>query len=342
MGPTACGKSALALEIAARRPAVIINMDAMQMVAALRVITARPTEDEEKQAAHALYGVLKAEEPTSVAVWLKLVAPVIRAAWAQAKLPVLVGGTGMYLKALMEGLAEVPPVPDEVRAKVRSWNSEGEAGAGGKPSPLAGEGLDEGAWGEGSGLFIAPSPNPLPQGERASPAAPTETYSRGLYVLLQQKDPVMAARLKPGDTQRILRALEVMEATGVSLAEWQGREVAPMFPEARYAIFAVSHAREEIYARIDRRFKAMMEQGALDEVRALMGLGLSVELPIMRAHGVPELMAYLRGEMTLEAAVAKGQQNTRNYAKRQMTWLRNQLPDAVEVAGAAAVLEALG
>lgn len=287
MGPTACGKSALALEIAARRPAVIINMDAMQMVSALRIITARPTEEEEARAQHALYGVLAADEPTSVAVWLRLVAPVIHAAWANGKLPVLVGGTGMYLKALMEGLAEVPEIPEELRASLRAMDA-------------------------------------------------TTVRAR-----LEAADPAMAAQLKPADSQRNLRALEVIEATGVSLAEWQGREAAPMFPDAEFRIFAVMHAREEIYARIDRRFEAMMAQGALDEVRALMGLGLSVELPIMRAHGVPELMAYMRGEMSLEAAVAKGQQNTRNYAKRQMTWLRNQLADAVEVTVAAHVFEAL-
>ncbi len=287
MGPTGSGKSALALEIAAARPAVIINMDAMQMVSALRVITARPSESEEQQAKHALYGVLKPEEPTSVAVWLKLVEPIMRAAWAQGKLPLLVGGTGMYLKALMEGLAEVPPVPDAVRNQIRAYG------------------------------------NPR------------------IRELLEAKDPAMAATLKPGDSQRNARALEVIEATGVSLREWQNRDAAPLFPDADYKIFAATHPRAEIYSRIDARFEKMMAAGALNEVRALRALNLSPEIPIMRAHGVPELMAYVRGEMTLEAAIAKGQQNTRNYAKRQMTWLRNQLPEAIEVRDSARILEEL-
>lgn len=287
MGPTGAGKSALALAIAAQKPTVIINADAMQTVDTLRVLTARPSIAEEAQAEHALYGVLRPEEPTSVAVWLKLVKPVICRAWEEGKLPLLVGGTGMYLKALMEGLASIPPIPDAVRERLRA--------------------LDE----------------------------PT------VRAQLEQRDPWMAARLKPGDSQRNLRALEVIEATGISLAEWQQQETAPLFPEAQYQCFAVDHTREEIYARIDRRFELMMQNGALDEVRALMALHLSPEIPITRAHGVPELMAYLNGTMTLADAIAKAQQNTRNYAKRQMTWLRNQLPDAVKVTDAAAMLGAL-
>lgn len=289
MGPTACGKSALALEIAAARPAVIINMDAMQMVRDLRIITARPTVAEEQQAEHALYGVLAAHEPTSVAAWLKLVEPIIRDAWMQEKLPVLVGGTGMYLKALMEGLAAVPKIPHEVREVVRAMS---------------------------------------PGQVRAQ---------------LESRDPAMAAALKPGDSQRNARALEVLEATGISLSEWQQRPAEGMFPNARYAIFAVNRPRAEIYKRIDARFENMMNAGALEEVQALMDAtsmpasGVSVrdwclgQPPIYRAHGVPELMAFIRGEMSRQEAISKGQQNTRNYAKRQLTWLRNQLPQALEV-----------
>jgi tRNA dimethylallyltransferase len=287
MGPTGAGKSALALEIAARRRCVIINADAMQMVDTLRVITARPTEQEEMQAEHALYGVLAPHEPTSVAVWLAMVAPVIRAAWGEGKLPLLVGGTGMYIKALMEGLAAIPPVPEAVRRRLRA--------------------LDAAA----------------------------------VRRELEQRDPAMAATLKAGDSQRNLRALEVLEATGMSLMAWQQRDAAPLFPEADYRCFAAMHPRAEIYARIDARFVTMMQHGALEEVRALMARGLSPEIPIMRAHGVPELMAHIKGEMTLAAAIAKGQQNTRNYAKRQMTWLRNQLPQARHVQQAAEIERAL-
>ncbi len=287
IGPTGSGKSALALEIAARTPAVIINMDAMQMVAPLRILTARPTPEEEALAAHALYGVLAIDQPTSVAVWLACVAPVIETAWAQDKLPLLVGGTGMYLKALMEGLARVPPTLPEVRERVRAYDS------------------------------------------------------ATLRTALERRDPAIAERLKPGDRQRNARALEVIESTGVSLLEWQKSGAAPLFADARYHVFAVTRPREELYARIDARFLAMMEQGAMDEIAALMAMtqdlpppGVSVRAwclskpPIYRAHGVPELLAVTRGEMSREEAVAKGQQHTRNYAKRQLTWLRNQLPDA--------------
>ena len=274
MGPTGAGKSAHALAIAAQRPTVIINADAMQMVDALRVITARPSITEEKAAEHALYGVVKANETTSVAVWLKLVGPVIRRTWAEGKLPLLVGGTGMYIKALMEGLAATPPVPAELRERLRA--------------------LD--------------------------PAS--------VRLQLEQADPLMASQLQPGDSQRNLRALAVMEATGMSLALWQKRTPPPLFPHADYEVFTAMHPREEIYRRIDERFVTMIQHGALEEVRALMALDLPPEIPILRAHGVPELMAHLRGEMALDNAIEKAQQNTRNYAKRQITWLRNQLPDA--------------
>lgn len=277
MGPTGAGKSALALGIAAAMPAVIINADAMQMVSALRVLSARPTEEKEAQAEHALYGILKPHEPTSVAVWLRLVEPLIRSAWAQGKLPLLVGGTGMYIKALRDGLAEIPPVPEALRSELRA--------------------LDAAA----------------------------------IRMRLEAIDPLMASRLKLGDSQRNLRALEVMEATGTSLAEWQERTPESMFRDATFHHFAAMHPREEIYRRIDQRFEQMMENGALEEVKALMAMGLDPELPILRAHGVPELAAYLRGEMRREDATAKGQQNTRNYAKRQMTWLRHQLPEAIHV-----------
>lgn len=277
MGPTGTGKSGLALEIARARPAVIINADAMQMVDALRIITARPTEAEERQAEHALYGVLDAREPTSVALWLELVRPVIDRAWAQGKLPLLVGGTGMYIKALMEGLSRMPTIADAIREEVRELTTE------------------------------------------------------QAYAALEEEDPQMASRLKRGDTQRILRALEVMRGTGTSLAEWQEQTGEPTFPKATYHMFHTELPREEVYARIDRRFELMIEQGALEEVKALMELHLPLSIPIMRAHGVPELMAHLKGEMELKKAISKGQQNTRNYAKRQLTWLRQQAKNSVSI-----------
>lgn len=287
MGPTGSGKSAVALQLAASRPTVIINADAMQMVDGLRVITARPTVAEEARAAHALYGVLKPHQPTSVANWLGLVKPVIECAWAEKKLPLLVGGTGMYVKALMEGLAEVPTIPDEIRAQLRAMDA------------------------------------------------------ATVRAELEKRDATMAAQLKAGDSQRNLRALEVMIATGKSLGAWQAQTTAPLFPEATCHCFMVMREREETYARIDARFEGMMGAGALEEVRSLMALNLNPELPILRAHGVPELLAHLRGEMTLDDAITKAQQNTRNYAKRQMTWLRNQWSGATAVKDGAQIIDYL-
>lgn len=277
MGPTGSGKSAMAIGIAEVRPTVIINADAMQMVADLRTLSARPTVEEEAQAEHTLYGVLDAAEPTSVARWLTLVAPVIRAAWASGKMPLLVGGTGMYVKALEEGLASVPPIPPGLRENLR----------------------------------------------RLDPAE--------IRAKLEARDPAMAATLKPGDSQRNARALEVIEATGQSLRWWQSQKSTPLFPEARFRYFALMPDRAVLYPRLDARFLNMMQGTALDEVRALMVRQLPPSTPILRAHGAPELMAYLQGTMSIDEAIQKAQQNTRNYAKRQLTWLRQQLPNATIV-----------
>jgi tRNA dimethylallyltransferase len=312
-GATASGKSALAMELAATRPCVIINADAMQIYRPLRILTARPTPAEEAATPHALYGVLEASESSSVARWLALVVPTIHRVWAEGKLPLLVGGTGMYLKALMEGLAEVPEIPPEVRERVR----ESSKIHGSSDDPIIG--------------------------------------SSSLHALLTEKDPIMAARLKPGDTQRILRALEVIEATGKSLDYFQRQPAALPLPEARFHLFMTELPRAEIYRRIDARFLQMMAHGALEEVREMVAgealaqageklyashttyhvLRITHHVsPLFKAHGVPELIAHLNGEMTLEAAIAKAQQNTRNYAKRQGTWLCNQFPEARSVASA--------
>lgn len=300
VGPTASGKSALALRIAQARPTVIINADAIQMVRTLRVITARPTEHEEAQAEHALYGVLDATTPTSVALWLELVKPLIERAWEQKKLPLLVGGTGMYLSALMHGISKIPPIPEEVRQKVRGW------------------GLGAGDW-----LKETPSPGVL---SSLQPPA-----SSSLHTLLAARDPLMAARLKPGDTQRILRALEVIEATGQSIAVWQNLGKERIFPQAEFSIFSLMPERAALYANIDQRFDNMLKNGAIEEVRQLRARGLAAQTPILRAVGVPELSAYLDGVWNLDQAITKAQQHSRNYAKRQMTWIRNQLPEAIAI-----------
>ena len=285
-GPTCSGKSALGMALAQRVPIVIINADAMQMYRPLRILTARPSAEEERAVPHALYGHLDAETHSNAALWLAQVVPEIRAAWAQQKLPLLVGGTGMYLKALQQGLARIPPIPDSVRAQVR------------------------------------------------------RLHTAEAYEALQRADPLMAGRLKPGDTQRILRALEVIQATGASLAAWQAQPAASPLPEAHVITAALEPAREVLYAKINMRFDGMMQQGALEEVRALVASSTNHSTPIFKAHGVPELAAYLRGEMGQSEAIAHAQQHTRNYAKRQLTWARQQLATAPRITTAQG-LEAL-
>lgn len=270
-GPTASGKSARALAIAQEEGGVIINADAMQVYAELRVLTARPSVEDEATAPHRLYGVLPASEACSVARWLALAAEAIKETWAESKLPVVTGGTGLYLKALQEGLSPIPDVPTEVRAEATRLYAEQGAGA------------------------------------------------------LRERDAAMAETLKDGDSQRHTRALEVWLGTGKSLAYWQQKPREVMFPDAEYSLEVVMQERAELYRRCDARFLMMLEQGALDEVKALQALSLSIDLPAMRAVGVPELLAYLNNEMSLEEATQKAQQATRNYAKRQLTWFKNQL-----------------
>lgn len=277
-GPTCSGKSAYALALAEKNDGVIINADAMQTYRDLPVLTAQPTPQEQAQVPHRLYGVLDGAELGTAARWVAMAAAEIRQAWEAAQMPLLVGGTGMYLKLLMEGIAEVPPVPAEIRTALRERMAQ-----------------------EGSLAF---------------------------HGWFSARDPLMAQRLKPGDTQRLLRAAEVFEATGRSLADWQMQAPCPPLPEAEYHLTVIQRERKELYARIDQRFVWMMEHGAPEEVERLRLRGLSPELPVMRSHGVPELIACLEGRMPRAEAIAKGQQNTRNYAKRQMTWMRHQFSQA--------------
>ena len=272
-GPTASGKSALALSRALAGNGVIINADASQIYADLQILTARPSAEEMAQAPHRLYGVQDGAKPVSGAQWCAMAQEAIEAAWAAGRLPILVGGTGLYLRLLLEGLAPVPAIDPDIRAAVRAL--------------------------------------PLAQA----------------YAALEQADPLMAARLHPSDTTRVQRALEVVRATGQSLAHFQ--QATPQGLGARVDLQAVRLLpdRDTLYARCDARFVAMVAQGALEEVEALAARGLDPQLPIMRALGVAPLMAYLQGEISLDEAIALGQQQTRNYAKRQYTWFRNQFPD---------------
>jgi tRNA dimethylallyltransferase len=276
-GPTASGKSATALALARALGGTVINADSMQVYRELRVLTARPCAADLVAIPHRLYGTVPATEAYSVGHWLGDAAGAIEEARAQGRMPILVGGTGLYFKTLLEGLAPVPDIPEETR---EAWR------------------------------------------EKAAKLAPAELHRE-----LAARDPVMARRLKPSDPQRLVRALEVIDATGVSLADWQGTAGSPILRSDAVTRLVVAPEREAVYAAIDARFDAMMEQGARKEVAALMALQLDESLPLMRALGVRELAAYLAGDMTLEGAVAKAKTESRRYAKRQMTWAKRFMTD---------------
>ncbi|MGO9171130.1 MAG: tRNA (adenosine(37)-N6)-dimethylallyltransferase MiaA [Rhodomicrobium sp.] len=271
-GPTASGKSALALELAREFGGVVVNADSMQVYAELRVITNRPTPEEEAAAPHRLYGIRPAREPYSAALWLADVKAVLAEAERQSWLPIVAGGTGLYFKALTEGLSDIPDIPPEIRARYR-------------------------------------------QAAQIQPAGE-------LHAELARRDPLTAARLRPSDPQRIVRALEVLEATGRPLAHWQGRREPPLLPLSQAYPIAMTPGRDELYRRCDARFDAMIAAGAVEEARAIAALGLDPSLPAMRAVGLPPLIAYVRGELSLEEAAAAAKTSTRNYAKRQLTWIR--------------------
>jgi tRNA dimethylallyltransferase len=271
-GPTASGKSALALELAERLDAVIINADSMQSYRDLRILTARPDAATQRRAPHRLYGHLDAAERGSAARWRVLALAEIAAATRAGRLPILVGGTGLYLRAVETGLAPVPDIPAQVRQEAIELHR-----------ALGGVVFRE---------------------------------------RLAQLDPAAAKRLFPGDKQRLVRAFEVVRATGVPIAEWQQR-TGPE-PTYRFATILLAPPRDRLYAACDARFVAMIYEGALGEAARLAARGLDPGLPAMKAVGIPEILSHLRGEMPLDDAIAGAQRATRNYAKRQMTWFRHQ------------------
>ena len=276
-GPTASGKSALALTLAENLGGVIVNADSMQVYRDLRVITARPTPEEEARVPHRLYGCVDAAENYSIGRWCRDVGDMLDEIAAQGRVPILVGGTGLYFKALTGGLAVVPPIPAEIRVQVRAR--------------LANEG-------------VAP-----------------------LYADLLLRDPATAHRLMPNDRSRICRALEVVVATGRSLSDWHNEGMPALVDPARAAKIFLTCERKELVARIEARFAAMLDAGALDEVRALAARQLDPLLPAMKAHGVPWLIRHLKGEISRDEAAAGAVMDTRRYAKRQLTWFRNQMKD---------------
>lgn len=279
-GPTASGKSALALELARRHAGVVINADSMQVYDTLRVLTARPSEEEMQDVPHHLYGHVPAGAAYSTGAWLRDVSALLPALRAAGRLPVFVGGTGLYFKALTGGLSDMPDIPEALREELRGR--------------LLEEGPDR------------------------------------LHAELAEVDPAMAAGLNRQDGQRIVRALEVVKATGRSIADFQGQSGPVVIDAAQARKIVVLPERAVLHARINGRFEKMLREGAEDEVRALLALGLPAEAPVMKAIGVSQIAAMLNGEMTRDEVLEKGAAATRQYAKRQMTWFRNQMDESWE------------
>ncbi len=267
-GATASGKSCLAVKLAKERRGIIINADAIQVYHDLRILSARPSLQDEQFVPHRLYGHVPGLQNYSVARWLTDARVEMAAAWEAGHVPIVTGGTGLYFKALLNGLADVPPIDPQWREKWRN-------------------------------------------------------FAGDLHAELQRRDPVAAARLAPADRQRILRALEVIEGTGRPLSHWQEAAKAES-PLAGTHIerHVLDVPRDELAARADARFDAMIAAGALDEVHPLLGYDPS--LPVMKAIGVPELARHLRGELPLAEAVSLAKIATRQYIKRQQTWWRGQ------------------
>ena len=285
-GPTASGKSALALALALETGGVVINTDSMQVYRDLRIITARPTPAEEALAPHRLYGHVDAAVNFSAGAWVADAARILSEAQAEKRLPIFVGGSGLYFKALTRGLSAVPPIPAQVRDGVRTR--------------LERDGVE------------------------------------ALHAELAHRDPASAERLKPRDRARIARALEVVEATGRALTDWHREGLPPLLAPGTFSALFLSPEREQLYARIDARFEAMLAAGALKEVAGLAARQLDPLLPAMKAHGVPALIRHLKGGITRGEAVDIGRADTRHYAKRQFTWFRHQLPEFEWVAPEAA------
>jgi tRNA dimethylallyltransferase len=274
-GPTASGKSALAMTLAGRHGGVIVNADSMQVYRELRVLTARPSAEDEARASHRLFGFVPAAQAYSVGRYVADVAGVLAELRSAGERAVIVGGTGLYFKALLDGLAPIPDIPPDIRAY---WREAAEREA-----------------------------------------------AQDLHARLADRDATTAARLAPTDTQRIVRALEVVEATGRSLTAWQAIPGTPLVEAADCERIVVAPARPEIHRRLEARFDAMLADGALEEVRRLAALDLAPDLPAMRALGVAPLLAHVRGETDLATAAERAKGETRQYVKRQLVWLRRNM-----------------
>ncbi|MCS0457653.1 MULTISPECIES: tRNA (adenosine(37)-N6)-dimethylallyltransferase MiaA [Rhizobium] len=279
-GPTASGKSALAVELAKQHDGVVVNADSMQVYDTLRVLTARPSDEDMQGVPHHLYGHVPASRAYSTGAWLRDVTDLLQRLRADGRKPIFVGGTGLYFKALTGGLSDMPVIPDALRNRLRSL--------------LQSEGPEE------------------------------------LYRQLQARDPLVADSLRPQDGQRIVRALEILEATGRSIVDFQAQAGPVIVDPSTSRRIVVEPERAVLHQRINGRFEKMLEQGAADEVRALFALSLSPDMPVMKAIGVSQIAAMLRGELTRDEVLERGAAATRQYAKRQMTWFRNQMDESWE------------
>ncbi len=274
-GATASGKSALGLEIAERTNGVIINCDSMQIYKELPIVTAQPQPEEMAGIEHRLYGALPGSTACSVGLWRELAIKEIELVFSQSKQPIILGGTGFYIRALMEGLSKIPDVPKDVRQEAT---------------------------------------------ERYDERGPD-----GLVADIAVVSPDTAAQLRQNDRQRIIRAWEVYLATGKGLSEWQKENPPEVTEGYSFQSVLLSPDRAELYQRCDQRFAMMAQNGAIEEVETLVALGLDPSLPVLRAIGVPEIRGFIEGTMEFDQMVAMAQQSTRRYAKRQLTWLRNQM-----------------
>lgn len=271
-GPTASGKSALAIDLANAFNGVVINADSMQIYADLKIVTACPDEAEQSQAPHRLYNTLDGAEACSVGRWLSLVQGEVAQARAQGKLPILCGGTALYLNAAQHGMSEIPAIPDELHQRV----------------------IEEHRTNGGAAMLAE----------------------------LSRFDGVIAERLTAGDSQRITRALEVYHHTGRPLSAWQN-DAPSGFLDGKAFNFLIAPERAALYERIDQRFAAMWDKGAVEEVEALLAQKLDPKLPIMKAVGVPQIADYLAGICDRQTAIEEAQKQSRRYAKRQFTFFRN-------------------
>jgi tRNA dimethylallyltransferase len=277
-GSTASGKSALAISLAKKLNGVVINADSMQVYKDLRILSARPSVEEENEVEHKLYGYVDAGVEYSVGDYLRDAAKCLHDVRAGGKTPILVGGTGLYFKALTQGLIETPLIPPQIRARLYAERQLG---------------VD-------------------------------------LYARLMAIDPCVATKFEPANYVRILRALEVYEATGKTMSYWQKHANSePLLEHGDWCGIFLHVDREVLKARIHKRFEHMVRAGALDEVRGLMALGLPENRGIMKAHGVPHLIEHFKGSLTLDEAISLGQMDTRRYAKRQRTFARGQLPEFI-------------